>query len=140
MKSKELENRLAEVHKNLLEFSTQIDINFEKTGQEFIRIDGWTPIGHRVKIVEYQLPTQHSTVMNVVFEPGGYIDRHNHINHEETIFVIEGSVGDADTGAIIKENGVYVIKAGDFHTISSEIGARTVEIFRPKMPVEPKND
>ena len=138
MKSHELKDRLAEVHKNLLEFSTRIDMNFAGAGRKYIPVDGWTDIGHRVRFAENPLPAQASTILDVVFEPGGYIDRHNHPHHEETVFVIEGSIGDADTGVIVKEGGLYIFPAGQFHTISSENGARIVVIFRPKMPEEPK--
>jgi quercetin dioxygenase-like cupin family protein len=138
-KSEIVERRLEVVRQRLTDHICSVDMRYTAGGNIPAEVrTTWVPICEGVSQVSCQLPTRHSTILNVVFDPLAAIPSHHHPEHQETIFVVEGHVLDADTGERIGEGQTYIIPPMQVHTITAgSKGALLNVIFRPRLtPLE----
>jgi len=127
-----VEQRLTEAHRDLRQFAASIDMGYENGTVDLPISNEWTPFCDGVMQVECQLPTERTTLLNVVFQVGATIPRHRHIEQAEEIFVVEGEIEDFETSMTTYAGQVYKIAPMAFHTIHSKTGALVNVLFRPK--------
>ena len=117
--------RIKEQVRNItMKYST--DVNFCVGQNDFIEL------GKNVRVRLCSLDNNAVTVVNVVFNKGGEIDRHAH-DRIEKIYVIDGSIKDLVTGVVCKEGDTYSIPPSQEHHIVSDYALLTVT-WKPAYP------
>jgi len=131
---KKLETELHCIHKQFEQFASSVPMNYQSGVKRIGVGKQWLEVSGGVYQRECDSPTKQTTMLNVTFALGSSIERHNHPENHETIFVVEGEIRDMDTGVTISAGSVYHIPIGQYHSIVSEHGAILAVIFRPKFP------
>jgi len=135
----DLTEQLNEAHRALADHVSGVPMRYTDAPSAMARVwVGWEQVCEGVHQTLCQLPTTRCTILNVRFEPGAFIPRHDHPEHDEEVVVVEGDILDEDTGVRTDEGGIYIIPKEQPHTIKAGPGGALVNVvFRPQLsPIE----
>lgn len=75
---------------------------------------------------------EHSTISNIVFEPGSIMESHRH-DRNETMFVLSGDLRELVSGEQLVGNQVKEIPAGQLHGWTTKEGALATVVWKPQL-------
>jgi quercetin dioxygenase-like cupin family protein len=123
---------LKKVRSEISKMANRVTHVFDKQLVDFNITEEWRSIAGNVNAIECVLNSPECTVINMVFDNGGFIPRHKH-NRQEEIFVVSGEIHDSINDVHITQGGVYIIPPNKPHEIRSDKAKLTV-VFRPPFP------
>ena len=97
------------------------------------KTDGFTAVETNCFVNLCPSSDKNQTTIEVVMAENSYIARHNHIDNDEFLFLIDGEVTEIETGKIFKTGQSLTIPRKKFHGFKSENGCKMKIIFKPKM-------
>lgn len=126
----ETSRQIIEQRNRIRGLTNKVELSYP-TGKVIVNVtEVWSNISEGVHVARCSLDNNICTVLNIVFEKGGFIGEHSHDDNEKTMFVIDGSIYDHVNDKMIVEGEVYKIAKGQPHGFKSDYALCTVT-FKP---------
>ena len=130
-----IKDEIKSYRNEIREIASRIVMSFDGYSQDVDLGSQYEYIGRAVKAARCNLITENSTILNVMFQKGGFLGKHSHKAQRKIVHVIEGTLRDFVNDVNLKEGDVYTIEKGKEHGFVSDNALLTIRFIPPSESV-----